>query len=303
MIRARTARLALVAFAALISLLGRARADEPSMSACLAANEKSIALRNDHKLTQAREQALVCAATSCPEAVSAKCKKRVIELSAAIPTVVFVAKDGAGHDLVAVKVAMDGAQVADRLDGTPITVDPGPHVFHFELDGQPPVEQSFVISEGQKDRREVISIGPAVAAAGPTPGGSELSPEGASHARTQRIVGVVGAAGGVVGLGLGGIFGALAASDWSSAKSACNHQPASCQTTSSSTGEASSASSKATISTVGLIAGGALFAGGVIVYFTAPKGGSSAPSTAGRNLEVWPAAGPGGAGLLLRGSF
>jgi hypothetical protein len=138
------------------------------MSQCLAANESAVNLRGEHKLRQARQQSLVCAATSCPGEVRDTCQKRVAELSTAIPTVVFLAKDAAGHDLVAVKVSMDGEPMADRLEGAAVPIEVGQHKFTFEVAGQAPVEQSFVISEGQKDRRETITIG-AAAATTPTP--------------------------------------------------------------------------------------------------------------------------------------
>ena len=292
----------------IVGLLGGAerlaRAADPSMSECLAANESSIALRNQHKLGQARDQALVCASVSCPDVVGAKCKKRVTDLLAAIPTVVFVAKDGAGHDLVAVKVAMDGKPIADRLDGTAISVDPGAHSFSFAYAGQPVVEQSFVINEGQKDRREVIAIGPrapeaSVAPIGGNVGSGELSPDAKARARTQHVAGILMGSTGVVGLGLGAIFAGLAASQWSTAKSECAGQPKSCTTGNSVTNgfqDEQSASSKATVATVGFIAGGALVAGGLAVYLTAPK------ATTG-NLELAPSAGPRGTGMLLRGTF
>jgi hypothetical protein len=289
----------------IVGLLGGAerlaRAADPSMSECLAANESSIALRNQHKLGQARDQALVCASVSCPDVVGAKCKKRVTDLLAAIPTVVFVAKDGAGHDLVAVKVAMDGKPIADRLDGTAISVDPGAHSFSFAYAGQPVVEQSFVINEGQKDRREVIAIGPraSVAPVAVSTSAGELSPDAKARARTQHVAGILIGATGVVGLGLGAIFAGLAASQWSTAKSECAGQPKSCTTGNSATNgfqDEQSASSKATVATVGFIAGGALVAGGLAVYLTAPK------ATTG-NLELAPSAGPRGTGMLLRGTF
>lgn len=277
-----------------------ASAGTPGMAECISANETSIALRRDHKLRQARDRALICAATSCPDAVRDVCRKRAVELSEAIPTVVFVAKDAAGHDQLAVKVAMDSEALTDHLDGTALAVEPGQHTFTFELAGQPPVEHLFVISEGQKDRREVITFGGGAAE------GSAPAPVGpTSPWSTQRIAAVAAGAAGVVGIGLGGIFGGLASSDWSSAKSACMGKPVSC-TTGAGAGAAdeSSASSKATVSTVGFIAGGVLLAGGVVLFVTAPKASSSLPASASlHSLEVVPAAGPGGAWLTLRGAF
>jgi hypothetical protein len=307
-----------------------ARAADPTMSECLAANEGAIKLRGEHKLRQARDEALVCSAPSCPGEVRDVCQLRVKDLNAAIPSIVFLAKDGAGHDLVAVRVFMDGEPIGDRLDGAAISVDPGQHVFTFEADGLPPVTQSFVVGEGQKDRREGITVGsaaaseppptsvptatPTVATLGPTanpvaiaaepPGGGPTtvaSPPGTG----QRIAGVAVGALGIVGLGLGGVFGSLAASKWSNAKAACNGEPASCTTSPISIGFQDEASAKtmATISTASFIAGGVLAASGIVVFLTAPKSSSSDVPRSARGIELTPTGGPGAAGMMMIGSF
>jgi hypothetical protein len=210
---------------------------------------------------------------------------------------------------------MDGVAIGDRLDGTPLPIDPGQHEFRFETAGQAPVDQSFVISEGQKDRRETITLGGGdsgalaspVQAPAPPPLTMPRAPVPAPTSSTsgQRIAGVVVGAAGVVGLGLGAVFAGLAASDWSSAKAYCAGMPVSCTTRSSSMGVAdeNSASTMATLSTVSFIAGGVLAAGGVLVFLTAPKRPSSEGSTTARPIEFLPMGGPGGAGMAIRGSF
>jgi hypothetical protein len=281
-----------------------ASAGTPGMSECLSANETSITLRRDHKLRQARDRALICAATTCPDAVRDVCRRRATELSEAIPTVVFVATDAAGHDEVAVHVSMDGETISDHLDGTAIPVDPGQRTFTFHVAGQPPVEHLFVISEGQKSRREVITFGAVDPSASQGAPAALVAPASTSPWGSQRIAAIATGAVGIVGIGLGGIFGGLAASEWSSAKSACVGKSASCTTgTGAGAADESSASSKATVSTVGFIAGGVLLAGGVVLFVTAPKASSPPASAALHSLEIVPAAGPGGAWLTLRGAF
>ena len=145
----------------------------PTTAGCLAAAESSLALRGQHKLREARAHLLVCSAPSCPADVRTECIRRVTELNAAIPTVVFEAKDPAGNDLSDVKVTMDGQPLAERLDGPALTIDPGVHLFVFEAPGQPAVQKKFVIREGDRERRERITLGkappsvPAVVVAAP----------------------------------------------------------------------------------------------------------------------------------------
>jgi hypothetical protein len=310
-----------------------AHAADPTMSECLSANESAIKLRGDHKLRQSRDQALTCSASSCPEEVRETCQLRVRDLNAAIPTMVFLAKDEARQEIVAVKVSMDGEPIGDRLDGAAIAVDPGQHKFSFEAAGRRPVERSLVISEGQKDRREtiILSASANIASAPPTslptpattnpapatPSVAAVSPASTDEAsgesapavgpagQGQRVGGIVVGAAGVVGLGLGAVFGIVAASDWSSAKAACNGKPVSCTTSPNSPGfqDEGSASTMATISTVGFIAGGVLAAGGLVVFLTAPQRAASAASASAPGIGVVPSAGPDGTGMMLRGWF
>jgi hypothetical protein len=297
---------AALAFFALAGAFPQSASADPTMAECISANERAIQLRGQHMLRQARDQALLCAREACPGEVRDACQKRATELIAEIPTIVFHAKDGAGHDVVAVKVWMDGVAIGDRLDGTSIPIDPGQHEFRFEMAGQLPVDQSFVIGEGQKDRQETITLGSAPVPAS-TPNVTMPQPARAAteSGGRQRVAGIVVGAAGLVGLGFGAVFGGLAASDWSSAKAYCTGMPVSCTTRSSSMGvqDENSATTMATLSTVSFIAGGVLAAGGVIVFLTAPKRPSSEGSTTARRIELLPAGGPGSAGMTIRGSF
>jgi hypothetical protein len=70
----------------------------------------------------------------------------------------LIAKNAAGSDLVDVKVTVDGAPLATKLDGLAVDVDPGAHTFAFEApDGR--VEQKVVITEGGKAQRVSVAFG------------------------------------------------------------------------------------------------------------------------------------------------
>jgi hypothetical protein len=189
----------------------------------LAATESSLALRNEHKLREARAQLLICSAASCPADVRDECTRRAAEIKAATPTIVFAAKDAAANDLVAVRVMMDGQPIAERLEGTPLLIDPGEHTFSFETPGQPKAEKHFVIRESEKDRRELIVFGATTAAAvalspiasAPPAGSPSIlsiapqsdGPQGVSgHWGTRETVGLAFGAAGLAGLATGVIF-------------------------------------------------------------------------------------------------
>jgi hypothetical protein len=159
---------------------------------CIDANGRAQHLRSEAKLQEAREQLRTCSNPVCPVMGRSDCTKRLDDLETAQPTIAFEAKDGAGADVVAVKVTVDGKPLADRLDGTPLPIDPGQHVFTFEMAGQPAVTRTLVLTEGEKGRREPIVLGPVTAPvpaptpAPPAPGPTEPAPRGDWKAEAPR---------------------------------------------------------------------------------------------------------------------
>jgi hypothetical protein len=79
-------------------------------------------------------------------------------ITAALPTVVFSAKDASGKAVTNVTVTVDGAQVATLLDGTPIPLDPGSHAMKFEMDGATTVEKQIAVADGQKGQTIAIDL-------------------------------------------------------------------------------------------------------------------------------------------------
>ena len=155
----RLSVLAPALFAGGLLLSASARAADPTTADCLAASEASFKSGNDHKLRAERAQLLICASPNCPADIRKECARRVDEVNAAIPTIIFEAKGASGADLSAVKVTMDGEVLAERLEGSALSIDPGEHTFVFETAGQPSLTKQFVIGEAQKERREAISFG------------------------------------------------------------------------------------------------------------------------------------------------
>ena len=255
----------------------RARAADPSVSDCLMAAEASLKLRAEHKLRLTRTQLLVCSSSSCPGEVRQECMRRIDEVNAASPTIVLAVKDRAGRDLSTVKVSVDGQVLAEHLDGSALPIDPGPHEFTFEASGVPPLTETIILHEGEKDRRETVTLAlgtpaPGTADGSDTGAGADGSRTAAAGAgKTQRLVGLVAGGVGIAGLAAGGVFGVLASSSWKTAQRECpDHTGCSPLAVS----DRSHAVTDATVATVGFIAGGVLVAGGLVLYFTAPRGDS-----------------------------
>jgi hypothetical protein len=301
-----TRRIALMASAAALTLAlaeGSSFAANPKANPkanqktadCLNASDAALKLGNQHKLRAERAQLLTCAATSCPADIRKECLRLVDEVNGQIPTIVFSAKDGTGADLSAVKVTMDDEVLAQQLDGTAVPIDPGEHTFTFESAGQPPVTKKLVIVEGQKDRRELVVIGKTdQPTSPPATAGSTESPASEAPANpgrgmgTQKVLALVAGGIGVVGLGVGTVFGIMALSKKSDAQNACSNA---CPTQ-DGVNKWSDATSTGNISTIALIVGGVGVVGGAVLWFTAPSGSSSTPQVG---------VGPGG--LQLRGRW
>jgi hypothetical protein len=249
---------------------GRALAAASTAGECVSASNASAELRVDHKLRKAREQLLTCVAASCPVVVRDECMKRMDQVVAEIPTVVFHATDGEGHELSAVKVTMDDEVLNDHLDGSAMALDPGEHRFTFETAGRPPLTKTILVHEGDKDRAEAVVLAPAPSApAAPARADDGAPPRSAS---TMRTIGFAVGGVGIAGLVVGGIFGGLALDAWGQASSEC---PGRVGCSAQALGNRSNAVTFSTVSDVGFIAGGALAALGVTLVVLAPR--SSAP--------------------------
>jgi hypothetical protein len=314
-----------LAVLATMALASRPAFADVTKEQCVDANSKAQDLRRSGKLSAAREQLRACAAPSCPALVRDDCSKRLDELERAQPTIVFDAKDGAGNDVGGVRVTVDGAPLTGSLDGSALAVDPGEHAFTFEAPGRPSVTKTFIVKEAEKARSERIVLGAATAAVPAAPSGPAAPPPavppappaaaappeapgapaqpstggGSGGGGGRKTLGLVIGGGGVVGVVVGSIFGVLASSSWSSAKSACSAGNCPGSTRGQAESDHDTAVSDGTVSTIAFVAGGALVAAGVVLFATAPSGGNASSA----RLVVAPDVGRDRGGLSLQGRF
>ena len=286
------------------------RAAGPTPAECLSSNESSIKLRKEHRFRESREQLLVCAALACPSEVRSECERRIVEVNGLVPTIIFEPKDAAGSDLPGVTVHVDDQTTPIKLEGTPIALDPGAHMFHFRSAAGDAVERTLIIQEGEKGRREVVPFGKAAEHVGPALGRplsptiadslADRSSAATSRGNGQRLAGWVVGASGVVGFAIGSVFGALALADASQQKNACAPSGCAEPNHSQAANDHNNAVSAGTVSTVGFIAGGVLLVGGVTLLLTAPKKSAGETSTA---LTLTTALTRDGGSLVLEGRF
>ncbi len=176
-------------------------------------------------------------------------------------------------------MTVDGALFAERLAGTPLSVDPGEHTFAFETAGQPTVQKKLVVRESEKDRRERITLGArdtatqhAAAQFGAEGPGSQPSAVTSSGIGTQKIFAIVAGGVGFVGLGIGSAFGLIAMSKKIDAESAC---PDSLCTNQDGSNRWRDAASAGNLATVGFIVGSVGIAAAAVLWITVPSSSGS----------------------------
>ncbi len=148
--------LALAALAVAISCSAPAAA-AGEKAECAAASEEAQRLQKAGKLVDAQKQLLVCTRSVCPAVVRQDCEAWLPSLEAMIPSLVVAVRDEDGHDLVDVKVTLDGAAV-DTSSGRAVPLDPGKHTLHFESPGKIPGDQPVVVHEGERARPVTITL-------------------------------------------------------------------------------------------------------------------------------------------------
>jgi serine/threonine-protein kinase len=180
-------------------------------------------------------------------------------------------------------VRRDGEEVGRAEWGTPIPVDPGTHVIDASAPQRRPYKQSIDVgARGATATVTVRELARAASAGGGAP--AEAPHDGA----TQRIVGLALAGAGVVGLGVSAVYGLVAMNRENDALNyECNPQGL-CTPHGVQLGQ--DAKSAATASTIAFGLGAAAVAGGLVLYFSAPRR-STAPATVG--LRVAPTHGGG----------
>lgn len=207
-----------------------------------------------------------------------------------------------------VEVKLDGNVLDAAALGTAVPVDPGKHAIEATAKGK----KAFTTTVDVSDRARSPSVeipaldaDPEAAKGGGNGSGSGSGSSGDSHGTeektgggsTQRVVSYVAMGLGVVGLGVGTVFGLRTSSIWTEAQTHCTGVE--CDRTGVTL--ATDAKNAGTVSTISFIAGGVLLAGGALLFFTAPRGGSKPASGKREPSEMRVGVGVGS--VMLQGRF
>ena len=232
-------------------------------------------------------------------AIFEKARKEAKELEASIkpriPTVRIIVKGGP-----ATRVSVDGGDVASLLLGEPVAMNPGKHsIVARNADG---AEKRAEVELGERDGKEVeltLPVPTPAVVVAPVPERSHAGSETDRGRTTPASLLVFGGFGlAVAGLAVGGVTGALTLSKAGDVKTQCANGI--CDPAAKS--DLDSASSLATISTVGFaVAGAGALCGvvGLLLPRTHVETTQTALPSGERRAAVW--IGPGSMGV--RGSF
>jgi tetratricopeptide (TPR) repeat protein len=194
-------------------------------------------------------------------------------------------------------VQRDRTAVAAAELGLALYVDPGAHEVTASAPGFEPFTKQVTVQEGKTETLAIPDLTPKPETTTPEQPDPE-DPPAAPVSPKRKYIGLGVAGAGVVAVGLGLVFGSQAISKNNSAKDLCG-EDLSCS--GPNFDEANrlieDGRSKATLSTVFVIAGSAAIAAGAVVYLTAPRPREQATA------KLVPVIDSRGAGIGLIGSF
>ncbi|HEX8795529.1 MAG TPA: tetratricopeptide repeat protein [Polyangiaceae bacterium] len=249
------------------------------------------------------------AAARANAAGKADVEKRALARAAALePNLAKLAISvDSASDVPGLEVKRDGVKVGHAEFGLAIPVDPGTHVIDATAPSKQPFSGKVDVAPKQGNATLTVTLidAPQTQAAptpvaAPSPASAPASAPAAAEEPPstwsgQKTVALVVGGVGVVGIGVGSIFGLMAKSKNDQALQNCRTSTLCSQTGLDLTNDAKSA---ATVSTIAFIAGGVALAGGIVLWLTAPS--SSRPTT---GVRFVPLVGTSLGGGALTGSW
>ncbi len=204
-------RVALTSFTlAVVLTASAARAGE--VATCATAAEDAQRLRDESKLSEAKDKLLMCSKSDCPKVVRTDCIGWLEEVTRSMPSLVVRAKDERGADADG-KLYVDDKLAAPRLDGSAIDLDPGRHQVRVELADGTRLEQEVTVATGEKNRLVTLAAKSKAAVAKKT----TAAPDASSSSVAPWILGGIGAA----GLVTFGVLELVAQGEYSDMKDGC----------------------------------------------------------------------------------
>jgi hypothetical protein len=191
-------------------------------------------------------------------------KARAIE--ARVPRLRIVVPDGNRVDKLT--VTRDGGVVGAPQWGLALPIDPGTHKITFEAPGFEAETLEVTLAEGKTESVEAPPLRKKTVVERPAVVDAPATKSTTSDGRTQRMIGYVAGGAGIAGLGVGGVFGVFAMDKQKESEAHCVGDRCDVE----GLFLRDRALGRATVSTVGFVAGAALLVTGVVLVLTAPRG-------------------------------
>ena len=233
------------------------------------------------------------------------CRQKFADIDKRVPRLTIQLAASAPRDTT---FRRDDVALGPAALGSPLPVDPGSHVVTAGAAGCADRTYRVDLGEGEAKTLE-IEPGPS-SATGAVPTTSTSASATATESTTAapppassstgggggggglRTAAYVAGGAGLVGVGVGAVWGIAAFSKWSQAKTDCGNG---CSNGSRARSESNDASTSATISTIGFAAGGVLIAAGAVLFFVSRPAQPPPSSARVRFAPVLDARGMGGA--------
>jgi hypothetical protein len=260
-----------------------------SAASCESSYEKAQTDRLAGHYISASAAALACSQIQCNQAIVRECLRLYESLEQDTPTLVFSARKGEGGELVDVKVEMDGKQVADKITGRAMAVDPGPHQFAFIDPVRGRIETTETARVGDH-ARVIEAVFPDPNAKNAPPGEPGAADQGAKAQGSKGIPPMTYVLGGVavVGLASFAFFRISGVGDYNHYNSTCSPE--------CNPNDIDKVRTKFTLSYVSLGIGAAAAVGAGVVYVISKSGNEPRTEARFEPLE-------GGAMARLRTRF
>lgn len=176
----------------------------------------------------------------------------------------------AGRSVAGLSVTRNGVKIEAAALGAPIPVDPGPQAIVVAAPDREGWQTTVQLREGESKTVQVPLLEPRPGV--PTPSPPIGAPPPPLESRTQARVALGLEIGGGVVLGAGLVFGALALSKWSSVTDTCPDARCATETDRERrAGDASTATTFATVSTIASSVGVAALVTGIVLHLTVPE--------------------------------
>ncbi len=168
-----------------------ARAAGPSRDECIAAADDGQKLRDDGKLSAARDKFVVCATKTCPGIIAKSCAGWRDDADRDMPSITFRVLDEQGKELIDAKVAIDTA-TEQPISAKAVPLDPGAHVAHVRRADGKTTDENFLLRPGEKNRMIEIHFMPPPAPVTPKPVPTPATTTVASDGFKVPLLGWVG---------------------------------------------------------------------------------------------------------------